>query len=81
MNAKRLYLVIMAGKSDSNINFKDLRKMLSALGFAEKIKGDHYIFKKAGIADIINIQPIGNKAKVYQIRQIRKLLTENNLSL
>lgn len=81
MNAKRLYLVIMNGKSDSNINFKDLRKMLSALGFSEKIKGDHYIYKKAGIPDIINIQPIGNKAKVYQIRQIRKLLMENNLSL
>jgi len=28
------------------------------LGFEERIKGDHHIFTKDGIAEIINIQPL-----------------------
>ena len=32
---------VLQGTSDSNIRFADLRSLLSALGFRERIKGSH----------------------------------------
>jgi len=43
------------------------------MGFDERIRGDHHIFTRAGIDEIINLQPIGSKAKPYQIKQIRNI--------
>ena len=37
-------------------------------------RGSHRIFYKDGIDEIINLQPNGNKAKPYQVRQVRKLI-------
>ena len=45
----------------------------------QRIKGDHHIFYKEGIVEIINIQPKKNMAKPYQVRQIRKLILDYKL--
>jgi len=59
---------ILAGTSDRNIRFEDLRKVLGNAGFAERIKGDHHIFAKEGIVEILNLQPLRDgKAKPYQV--------------
>lgn len=71
--ASNVYNDIMSGKSDSNIRFVDLQNLLANHGFTCRIKGDHFIYRKADIPEIINIQPIGNKAKPYQVKQIRNL--------
>lgn len=71
--ANNTYNMVMSGKSDNNIRFNDLRKMLESLNFGYRIKGDHFIYYKDGIPEIINIQPIGNKAKGYEVKQIRLL--------
>ena len=60
--------------------FNDLRKLLEGLGFTERIKGSHHIFAQAGIADIVNLQPHGSKAKPYQVKQVRKLINEYRLA-
>ena len=65
---------ILKGTSDANIRFAELRKLLINLGFEERIKGSHHIFRKAGIKEIINIQEDGNKAKSYQVKQVRNIL-------
>jgi virulence-associated protein VapD len=52
---------ILRGTSDANIAFADLRQLLKRLGFAERIRGDHYIFSKDGVAEILNLQPKGCK--------------------
>jgi predicted RNA binding protein YcfA (HicA-like mRNA interferase family) len=70
---------ILDGKSDSNISFEDLRNFLLNLGFAERIKGSHYIYRKEGIADKPNLQRDGSKAKSYQVRQIRDILKKYDL--
>ena len=70
---------IISGRPDNNIDFSDLRKALSDLGFQERIKGSHHIFYKADVAEIVNIQPVGNKAKQYQVKQIRNLLIKYKL--
>ena len=57
---------ILDGLSDKNIRFQDLRKLLISLGFSERIRGDHHIFYKEGIEEIVNLQPLRNgKAKAY----------------
>jgi hypothetical protein len=50
-----------------------------SLGFSQRIKGDHHIFYREGIVEIINIQPNGAKAKSYQVRQIRELIVKYKL--
>jgi predicted RNA binding protein YcfA (HicA-like mRNA interferase family) len=71
---------VLRGTSDANIRFNDLRKLLEGLGFTERIKGSHHIFAQAGIADIVNLQPDGSKAKSYQVKQVRKLINEYRLA-
>ena len=41
---KKLLIRIMSGQSDANIPFVELCNLLLALGFKERVKGDHHIF-------------------------------------
>ena len=70
---------IMSGKSDGNIKFSDLRGVMDRLGFDERIRGDHYIYTRDGVEEIINIQPTGSKAKAYQVKQVRNLILKYKL--
>lgn len=76
---EKLMLKILTGTQDSNINFSDLQKILEILGFTVRIKGDHFIYTKKGIPEILNIQPKGNKAKAYQVKQIRNIIIKYRL--
>ena len=67
------------GRSDTNIEFSDLGRLL--LGFQERIRGDHHIFSKEGLVEIINLQPIGLMAKAYPIKQVRKMIVRYRLGL
>jgi hypothetical protein len=71
---------VVRGNADANIRFSDLRALLTWLGFAERIRGGHYIFSKDGIAEILNLQPRGGKAKAYQVKQVRGIITAYGLS-
>jgi hypothetical protein len=53
--------------------------LLHKLGFDERIKGDHHIFTRTGVAEILNLQPNGSKAKVYQVKQVRNLILKYKL--
>jgi predicted RNA binding protein YcfA (HicA-like mRNA interferase family) len=76
----KLRLKILQGSSDANISFKDLRELLKRLGFEERIRGSHHIFRKEGIEEKLNLQSDNAKAKPYQIRQIRSILVKYHLS-
>ena len=43
--------------ADANVRFEDLRSLLDALGFTERIKGDYHKYSKPGVAEILNLQP------------------------
>ncbi|ROL61587.1 type II toxin-antitoxin system HicA family toxin [Bacteroidetes/Chlorobi group bacterium ChocPot_Mid] len=75
----KLILKILSGNSDSNISFSELCNLLDYFGFSVRIKGDHYIYFKDGIDEIINLQPLGNKAKTYQVKQIRNIILKYKL--
>jgi hypothetical protein len=71
---------ILSGLSDKNIRFEDLKKVITDFGFDCRIKGDHHVFAKEGIAEIINIQPLKDgKAKPYQVKQVRNLVLKYKL--
>jgi hypothetical protein len=70
---------ILSGRSDSNCAFGDLVALLLALGFERRVRGDHHILWKEGVAEIINLQPKGSKAKPYQVRQVRSILAAYQL--
>lgn len=75
----KLILTILVAKSDNNIRFDDLCNLLHHLGFDERIKGSHHIFRKSGIQAKINLQKDGSLAKSYQVKQVRNALIENYL--
>lgn len=62
---------ILRGTSDVNIAFKDLCDLLKWLGFAESVRGDHFIYTKPDVDEILNVQPLGSKARAYQVKQVR----------
>jgi predicted RNA binding protein YcfA (HicA-like mRNA interferase family) len=70
---------ILAGGSDGNVEFAELCKLLARLGFVERVKGGHHIFTRDGVAEIVNLQPKGNKAKPYQVKQVRSILVKYRL--
>jgi hypothetical protein len=71
---------ILRGNSDNNIDFNDLCGLLRYLGFEERIRGDHHIFTRNDIREIINIQPRNGKAKPYQVKQIREIILRYRLA-
>jgi hypothetical protein len=70
---------VLSGKSDANISFDDLCHLLRRLGFEERISGGHHNFRREGIREILTLQPVGSKAKRYQVRQVREIILEYNL--
>ena len=69
--AESIFIRVLGGSSDANIRFSDLRSLLLALGFEERIKGSHHIFTRTGVDEILNLQPRGSMAKSYQVKQVR----------
>ena len=78
-NQMNTYDMVMSGNSDNNIRFNDFRNLILSYGFHEHIRGDHFIYKRDGIPERINIQPNGNKAKAYQVKQVRILFNKYGL--
>jgi len=77
---EKLLLKILQGSADTNILFDDLRTVLKRLGFEERIRGSHHVFRKQGIIDKIVLQRDGSKAKAYQVHQVRNVIVKYNLS-
>ena len=76
---EKLLMKILSGRQDAAVQFGELQKLLELLGFECRIKGDHFIYTKPGVEDIINIQPVGNNAKPYQVKQVRNLILKYKL--
>lgn len=75
----KLIFQVLRGTSDANIAFSDLVNLMLYFGFEMHIKGSHHIFRKEGIEEKPNLQKDGNKAKPYQVKQIRKIVLKYKL--
>ncbi len=75
----KIFALVMNSRRDNNILFSDLQRLLDSLGFNHRTKGSHHVYWREGIEEIINIQPDGNNAKAYQVRQVRNIILRYNL--
>ena len=76
---ERLLQTILGGRSDANIRFADLRALMQHLGFEERIRGSHHLYRRGGIAEKVNLQRDDGNAKPYQVRQVRRLILKYDL--
>jgi virulence-associated protein VapD len=73
---------ILSGRSDSNIAFSDLCHLLERGGLVRRQgSGSHVIFHREGADEILNVQPLGSKAKAYQVKQVRNLILKYQLDI
>ena len=76
---EKLLNTILGGTSDANIQFEDLCNSLKKLGFEMRVKGSHHSFRKEEVEEKINLQRDGNKAKPYQVKQVRNIILKYKL--
>jgi hypothetical protein len=43
-------------------------------------RGSHHVFRHPDVTERINLQADGRHAKVYQVRQVRRILSANRLT-
>ena len=78
---EKLYQHIITRRSDANVQFDALCMLLKKLGFIERIKGDHHIFTREDIEEILNIQPKEGKGKPYQVKQVRDIILKYQIRI
>ena len=76
----KLVAQILGGRADANVGFDALRALLRHLGFEERTRGSHHVFRRAGVDALITLQRDADKANVYQVRQVRAVLVEYGLT-
>lgn len=59
--------------------FDGICQLLRHLGFEERIRGSYHIFTREGVEEILNLQPLGAKAKAYQVKQVRGVILKHKL--
>jgi len=64
---------------DAGWSFDELCGLLQRLGFEMRVHGSHHFFRRLDTAGVMNLQPHGGQAKPYQVRQVRRVLTEQGL--
>lgn len=72
---------VLSKEADATIRFDELCFLLKRLGFDSRSKGSHFIFRKAGVPDKINLQKDGAHAKPYQVKQVRAIILAHGLYL
>jgi HicA toxin of bacterial toxin-antitoxin, len=78
---EKLLAEVLRGRSDASVEFDELCQLLRRLGFEERIRGSHHIFRRLGVEEKINLQRDKNKAKVYQVRQVRAVIVKYGLGV
>jgi predicted RNA binding protein YcfA (HicA-like mRNA interferase family) len=77
---EKTLLKVLRGGSDANVGFAELCGLFLHLGFEERVRGSHHMFFKSVIEELINLQRSGNKAKPYQVRQVRAVIARHGLA-
>jgi len=75
----KLLRKILSGRSDANIPFQQIRRLLADFGFQERVRGSHHVFVHDGIEELLNLQRDGSKAKPYQVKQVRAIIVRYGL--
>jgi hypothetical protein len=75
----KLYEAILAGHVPL---FRKLCALVEAFGFElKRTNGSHHIYRHPHVQSSLNIQPVGNDAKGYQVRQFLAMVRDNELTI
>jgi len=81
MNTK-IYDAVKRGTSDNNINFADFQNLIIDLEFEyQRQEGSHIMYRHKKHKVKMNIQRDGNKAKDYQVRQLRNIIKKDRRNM
>ncbi len=78
---EKLFEHILMRRSDANVPFDSLCALLKQLGFDERIKGDHHIFTRNDVDEILNLQPKNRMGKPYQVKQVRDVILKYHIRI
>ena len=76
----KLLAQLLGGRADANVGFEAMCGLLRRLGFEERTRGSHHVFRRSGVEELINLQRDSDKAKVYQVRQVLAVLVRYGLT-
>ncbi len=71
---------VLRGTADENIRFEELCRLLKRLGLVERVRGDHHIFTRDDVEEILSLQPRGSLSKAYQVKQARDVIIRYRLA-
>jgi predicted RNA binding protein YcfA (HicA-like mRNA interferase family) len=81
MDERRL-LARLARGAVANVAFGDLCSLAEGLGFElSRVSGSHHVFIHPDIPQLINLQSVRGQAKLYQVRQLLRLVERYDLRL
>jgi predicted RNA binding protein YcfA (HicA-like mRNA interferase family) len=81
MDPRRLLTRMQSGRFE-NVRFRDAERLAIALGFElDHVRGSHHVYRHRLVADRLNLQPRGDEAKAYQLRQLLGYVSQYDLSL
>ena len=80
MNKRKMLVKII--RNQKNIQFNDFILIVESFGFFRtRGEGSHNIYRRANIAEFINLQNDNGKAKPYQIKQFLALVEKYGLKM
>jgi predicted RNA binding protein YcfA (HicA-like mRNA interferase family) len=80
MKKRKLLQKLLSGTK--NVRFAEAVALAEAFGFQlDRINGSHHIFMHSEIPELLNLQNVKGKAKVYQIKQLLQLVEAHNLQM
>jgi predicted RNA binding protein YcfA (HicA-like mRNA interferase family) len=80
MKRRKLLQKILSGSK--NVRFADMVSLVQGFGFRlSRMEGSHHIFVHPNIPELINLQEVKGEAKLYQVRELIKLVEKYNLHL
>jgi hypothetical protein len=81
MNRRKLLKKLAQGHV-KNVSFSDFVTLIGGFGFREvRQEASHYVFARAQVSELLNLQAVRGEAKPYQIRQFLRLVERYNLRL
>ena len=78
---KKTLQKVLSESRDASIRFEELRSLLRHLGFSERIRGSHHIFRLPGLGGRVVLSRSGSEARPYQVRAIRDLIRAKGLHM
>jgi hypothetical protein len=71
-----------AKANPTGLSFLQLCRLAEGAGFTlARVSGDHHIYSRPGLKEIINLQPRQGKAKPYQVRQVLGLIEKYKIEV